>query len=337
MSSASAENSFYLKKNDEGKWLQHSGSGVGIRYWSDNNNSGNSSVYIHYVNTGSAPDDYYGFDGKSYGLMNYTGGTDGIAMMADESANSLSMVTLLVRTEIGTPPDTTTRRDTLFVAEDSNITEWTFHLEEGSSYRLSADVNGVTKYLAIGDSLTLTDEENASVITVTPYDGKVRLTSGGKCVCFDGSAFTVSDAAAVMDNQWLCLTELSGLSREDFVTYSAEKISVSDAPDGSSVIVYTRVWNNDRKTYEFYAVDCDGTLYPCYERGDNIMWVGNQINTLLWNFIEYHYDDGSPNFYYELYNPYSRKFIAPQIKNGQERRDTLPREYYRIQGYRMRR
>ncbi len=269
------------------------------------------------MNTGSAPDDYYGFDGKSYGLMNYTGGTDGIAMMADESANSLSMVTLLVRTEIGTPPDTTTRRDTLFVAEDSNITEWTFHLEEGSSYRLSADVNGVTKYLAIGDSLTLTDEENASVITVTPYDGKVRLTSGGKCVCFDGSAFTVSDAAAVMDNQWLCLTELSGLSREDFVTYSAEKISVSDAPDGSSVIVYTRVWNNDRKTYEFYAVDCDGTLYPCYERGDNIMWVGNQINTLLWNFIEYHYDDGSPNFYYELYNPYSRKFIAPQIKNGQ--------------------
>ena len=37
----------------------------------------------------------------------------------------------------------------------------------------------------------------------------------------------------------------------------------------------------------------------------------------MWNLIEYHYSDGSPNYYYELYNPYSRQFIAPQIKDGQ--------------------
>ena len=63
--------------------------------------------------------------------------------------------------------------------------------------------------------------------------------------------------------------------------------------------------------------DHDGTLYPCYERGDHLTWVGTKINTLLWNFTEYHYDDGTPNYYYELYNPYSHKYIAPQIQDGQ--------------------
>ena len=73
------------------------------------------------------------------------------------------------------------------------------------------------------------------------------------------------------------------------------------------VIVYTRVWNDTAKEYEFYAIDHDGKLYPCYERGDHLTWVGTRINTLLWEFTEYKYDDGTPKYYYELYNPYSRK------------------------------
>ena len=55
----------------------------------------------------------------------------------------------------------------------------------------------------------------------------------------------------------------------------------------------------------------------CYARGDQIMWVGSRIETMLWDFTEYHYDDGTPNYYYELYNPYSQKYIAPQFSNGQ--------------------
>ena len=48
------------------------------------------------------------------------------------------------------------------------------------------------------------------------------------------------------------------------------------------------------------------------------MWKGTRINTLLWNFTEYYWEGTSdPNYYYELKNPYSGKYIAPQIKGGQ--------------------
>ena len=80
----------------------------------------------------------------------------------------------------------------------------------------------------------------------------------------------------------------------------------------------TRIWNNDDKRYEFYAVDHDGSLVPCFETGDEIRWVGNRINTLLWNFVEYYWEGTTdPNYYYELYNPYSEQFIAPQVSDGQ--------------------
>ena len=94
-------------------------------------------------------------------------------------------------------------------------------------------------------------------------------------------------------------------------------MSISDVPDGTQVIVYTRIWDDTYKVYNFYAIDKDGTLQPCYERGDNIMWLGDKVNTLLWDFTEYHNDDGTPNFYYELQNVYSGKYLAPQIKSNQ--------------------
>ena len=41
ISDAPKENAFYFKKADQDKWLQHSGSGEGIRYWGDNKNVDN--------------------------------------------------------------------------------------------------------------------------------------------------------------------------------------------------------------------------------------------------------------------------------------------------------
>ena len=71
-------------------------------------------------------------------------------------------------------------------------------------------------------------------------------------------------------------------------------------------------------SYEFYAIDHDGSLVRCYESGDSIEWVGGRLNSMLWNFIEYYWEGtNDPNFYYELYNQYSDKFIAPQASDGQ--------------------
>ena len=307
--------SFYLKNSVEDKWLQHSGSGSGIRYYQSNSNTTNSRIRMVFADSLEQPDDWYKLNGKSYGLMNYPGGTLGYAFMSEGEKNSLSMLSLNVRRETG--------RETLYVAEDSNITMWTFHYISDNNYKISTTVNGETKYLRIGNTLSLVNENQASSITVTT-DSKnhLRLSSGGKAVTFAEDGFVSTSASSSNVNQQLYLVELSELTQEDYITYYAEKISVSDVEDGTSVIVYTRVWNDDSKAYDFYAIDHDGTLYPCYEEGDSITWVGSRINTLLWDFTEYRYDDGTPKYYYELYNSYSRKFIAPQIQDGQTLSDS---------------
>lgn len=308
---AASENTFYLMKATGDRWLQHSNGGGGIRYYTDKNNATNSSIKLGFADTVVSPYDYYQLDGLSYGLMYFSGGTLGSAMMAEGDDNYIDMISLVVRMGGST--------DILYVAEDSGITMWTFHCVRADEYTLSAEVGGTTYYLNIaGDTPTLVDESGATIFSVTSNtSNKIRLVAYGKAVAFDGDGFVCVTSSSSDTTQWLHLVELSGLSQNDYITYSADKVSVSEVPDGERVIIYTRVWNNELKTYEFYAVDHNGSLYPCYERGDNIMWVGGVINTLLWDFTEYHNDDGSPNYYYELYNNYSRKYIAPQIRDGQ--------------------
>lgn len=301
---------FYLKKKGESKWLQHSNGGGGIRYYTDNKNTVNPRIKAAYADSLILPDDYYGLDGKSYGIMNYQGGTVGNAFIADSGAqNYLSMITMTVRQD--------NKNNVLYVAEDSDITKWTFNWVSDVSYTISTTVNGETKYLKMGSDLSLVSESEATAFEVSSNkNNQLQLSSNGKSITFGNNGFTVANTSTG-SNQLLNLVDTAGISSEDYITYTSSKVSVSDVPDAAQVIVYTRVWDNERKQYDFYAIDHDGTLHPCYERGDHIMWVGNQINTLLWEFTEYHYDDGTPNYYYELYNPYSEKYIAPQINGGQ--------------------
>lgn len=274
----------------------------------------NARLYFWYHSL--IEDDPYELNNKTYGLMNLAGVASGNALMADDSENHVALIDYVIRTD-----DSHT---TYYVSEESDITMWTFHSITEDKYTLSAEVNGETKYLKINDdgNITFVDEANASQIKVTPgsekNSNKIKLSSGSKTITFDSGSFKAQTLTSDTTNAWLNFVELSTLSSNDYTTYSAEKISVSDAVNGQKVIVYTRVWNDDAKTYEFYAVDHDGSLVHCYERGDNIMWLGNQINTLLWDFTEYYYDGTSdPNYYYELYNSYSGKYLAPQIKGGQ--------------------
>ena len=304
-----ADNSFILK-NSGNMYLQYSNSGKGIRYY-DKNENNNTHIKIFYADTFRYPDDVYGLNGKTYGLMRYSGGTLGYGLMSDTENNSVDMTSLVVRTERGSK--------ILYVAQDCDIAMWTFHSVRENMYTLSANVNGVTKYISFsGDHIALTDDiQNAAPLSLISNGSNIMLSCQDKSIVFDGSSFSLADTDMKDSNQWLSLTKMSGLADNDYVCYSADKTSVSEVAGKTMVIVYTRVWNDEKKRYDFYAVDHDGTLYPCYERGDNIMWVGNRINTMQWEFIEYQYDDGSPKYYYELYNPYSRKYIAPQLKDGQ--------------------
>ena len=81
-------------------------------------------------------------------------------------------------------------------------------------------------------------------------------------------------------------------------------------------MIYTRVWNETARKYEFYAVDHDGSLVRVYDSGDQINWIGNQVNSALWEFTEYTNDDGTPTYFYELENnAYAGTYLAPQSES----------------------
>ena len=88
--------------------------------------------------------------------------------------------------------------------------------------------------------------------------------------------------------------------------------------DKKQVIIYTRVWNDTKKKYEFFAIDHDGSLIPCYDTGDGIEWIGTNVNTALWELSEGTNPDGSLSYYYWLRNTqYGNTFITPQLSTDQ--------------------
>ncbi len=319
ISKADSAGYFILKHHTEELYLQHSGSGNGIRFYKDHENVNNSSIGATMVSSLTPPDDPYGFDGKTYGLMFYNSGTTGDALMATaKNDTELKSASLAVRKNV------VDSDGILFVALNSNISMWTFHSTKEDYYTLSTTVGEATKYISLtGTGLTLVDNESeATELKVTPDGGKIRLSASGKAITFNNGYRSSNEGSG---NQYLNLVKLSDLTEDDFVVYSAYKVGVSDkfdngeykVPNGAQIIVYTRIWDDVNKRYDFYAIDRDGSLVPCYERGDNIMWVGNRINTLLWDFTEYYNEDGTVNYYYELQNQYSGKYLAPQIKDHQ--------------------
>ena len=280
------------------------------------------SVYA-IVYTVSSPS---ALDGKSFGIVNNKDTVSGTALMTDAKDNDTKLAgkKMTVRTE------PIQREGIVFVANNSDISMWTFHKTddnpENKQFHIAIEVNGVVKYLRIADEgVSLVDQtalDESCVITVEAgtgkNQGKYKFSTATKELRLNGSNFEAAAKSTNNANSWMNLAELSNLNDDDFVTYTATKVSVSDTvnvPDGAQVVVYTRIWNSETLRYEYYAIDYDGKLVRAYESGDTISWVGTKINTMLWDFTEYHYDDGTPNNYYEFQNVYSGKYIAPQVSN----------------------
>ena len=304
---------------NNGAWYWNMQGGTkGSRFCSWNS-AGDANNYMNLWYSSDIPEDPYDLHGTSYGLMNWNGGVAGKALMGSETGSNLVAKSL-------TTMSTTNDKKHLFVPNDSEISMWTFQWAEEDKYYLTTVVDGSTKYLRMdGDGLSLVSEPDESCkIQVVPGTGtrlgQLCLKSGSTTLTYSGSieeGFTVNGSAG---SEWLYLVDLSELTSEYFMTYTAEKVSVSDpaVTTGSKVLVYTRAWNEETLTYDYYAISSDGKVVPVYDTGDTIEWVSGQINTLLWNFVEYNWEGtDQPNFYYELYNQYSEKYLAPQITDGQ--------------------
>ena len=277
----------------------------------------NARLSVWYpIDSGSSDDLKIG--GKTYGLMNYTGGTHGFALMADEEGRNVHTLIQLV-----THQTSGSQGKILYVDEGSEVTRWTFHSKGGNRYTVSEG----GKYLAVsGGKLVLADSENDAAVFTAAADskGRIQLSCSGGYITFKSedtgeenlTSFTLETAAS--ENSWLSLLSFADLEESDLITYSADRISISRAENGQKVIVYTRIWNENTKRYDIYAVDHNGTLCPCYASGGKILWLGDGTGSLEWEFTEY-LDEATkePNYYYELYNPYSEKYIAPQLGSGQ--------------------
>ena len=310
---------FYINEN-----TKTPGKGAIVAYASgtDSNNYCFKPYYYY-----SAPNDPYGLNGKSSSLMRYNGGRFGNALIADGTKNFFQLSQLLVK------DSTNNEIKEVYLAEETDITKWTFHSADDAKYKLSANVNGETKYLKIdGSGVSLVDEADASMITLTPgsgiNSGKISLSVGNNyLVCnvtgysseATGGFGTTTDATN--EDIWLSFVDETQIKPEDQLVNSAKEVSVSDTEkvtNGTKVIIYTRKWNTKTNSYDFYAIDHDGSLYPCFERGDAIMWIGDASKSLEWEFTEYYWEGtNDPNYYYELYNPYSGKYLAPQLNGNQ--------------------
>ena len=265
--------------------------------------------------------DPYDLDDKTHGLMRWNNGTTGRALMADcLDETLLASQTLMILT------NRTNHDDTLFVPKDSDITLWTFDRIEDDKYYLKTTINGDTEYLSItsgGVTLTQTPDESC-IIQVIPgtnkHEGEICLKAGNKTLVYSGNDATGFGISGTAGDEWLHLVDIADITSDYVMTYSADKVDLSNreqVPDGSRVIVYTRIWDDIHKEYDFYALDHDGSLVPVYEDGDSIQWIGDRLNTLVWDFVEYCYEGtNEPNGFYELMNEYSGSFIGPQF-NGQ--------------------
>ena len=310
------DGSFYIKTPDNWYWNMQGGTG-GARFcvWNVANADGKLNIWNQLSEVTADP---YGLDDSTYGLLFWDESLYGKAMMTSSgNANALDAKALMVLA-------TADNKKQLFVPNDSDISMWTFHWYHDDYYYLTASVDGSTKYLKIGtNGLSLVDSESeASQIQVVPgtgaHAGQICLKVGNTTLTYSGAAETGFSTGGIVGSEWLNLVEPSELTSDYLKTYSASKVSVSDEniTTGSKVIVYTRAWNEEAHKYEYFAIDHDGTLVPCYENGDSIEWVGNIINTMLWQFTEYE-DNGAPNYFYELYNEYEQKYLAPQVTGGQ--------------------
>lgn len=304
-------------------WRIRFNNNANLRWYLRNNIIDAQNADTNFYIWKNAGGDTYGLDGKTYGLMYWVDGIMGKGLMSDanETVGHLDALPLTVMSK----PNNGAK---LYVPDNSDLSFWTFHFIEEDYYYLTTVVDGSTKYLRVGTaaeglSLVSTPDDSCKIHVVPGSGanaGKICLKAGNRTLTYSGdidSGFQIGGAAG---NEWLNLVEESELTNDYFMTYSASKVSVSDEniTNGSRIIVYTRVWNETTTKYEFYAIDHDGSLVRCYESGDSIEWVGGRLNSMLWNFIEYYWEGtNDPNYYYDLYNQYSAKFIAPQASDGQ--------------------
>ena len=187
---------------------------------------------------------------------------------------------------------------------------WDFYTIVYENDRTTVYINGEQKNTQAGQQSLQSILGSNSVFQV----GKANWNSGEY---FQGyiDEFSVFNTA-------LSISEVRSLYEEAYektLTHWATRISVTDLVEKYSqqnpiqnVIVYTRVWNASKNSYDYYAVAADGSLVSVYDVSDTIGW--RKDADLEWKLTVYA-PEGEPNGYFELQNS-AGKYLAPQLSNS---------------------
>ena len=335
---------FYIKIRGEDKWLQHSNGGNGIRFWTANTDAANAKISFSYADSynKTIERDPYELDQRTFGIAYHNNSATSAALMIDD-ANQLVASDMLMR------PDVLDNKGVLLVLENEDIQKWKFVCVEADKYYITTEINGSIKYLTITDGVVTLENapSDNAIITVTPgtgsYSDKWQFTVNGYSLNLqsgtNGDSFNASTGQSA--TTWMSLVKDAPIGDDDFNLYTARKVSVSEMytrldeddnpvlddegneikdyymPDGAEVIIYTRVWNDKTKRYDFYVVDHDGSLALCYDTGDGIEWIGGSINKAVWKFTELKDNDGNPNYYYSFENVQYDNYLVPQLSKDQ--------------------
>lgn len=274
--------------------------------------------------------------GKSFGIVRYdknkTTNYFGSALMAaTHGTNSNNLATAEVDGKI----EHYNFFEDFFVVEDSEMDLWQFEYTDNQygSYYISSTVGGVKKYLSYvrnstnSYSLVLVDEPDAnSLISVNLGSGEhagmfnLQFTNTSLYVNLQDDSSTKGfrcSSGGPSESAWFYLADHIEGDDDMFNTFTARKVSVSELQNGQDVVIYSRLWNEQTKRYDFYAIDHDGGLNRVYDNGDDISYISLNDDSVTWKFIEYYNDDSTPNYYYDFQNSYSGKYLAPQLSNDQ--------------------
>lgn len=288
-------------------------------------------------------------DGMSFALANWnqpvtaTGRQTNVPALMGAYKQNSRLASRAVTVYPASQIDAGTDSFTHYIISDTDVTEWTFTWISDNNYYITAQVDGVTKYLTLysynvtvnGSSggrvelLDAPDPDGYSVITVQNNGtgnnaDKLRLVNKNLwALNLKGQNISNGYQTYLNTNnsQWTewfvpaILTDASVHTDQpvNIVTHTADKVSVSDTErltDGTNVVIYSKVWDNDAREYVNYAIDGSGKLVRVWESGGVIQWKDKETTGLYWQFIQ-HGDSG----YYDFYNPVTGMYLAPQ--NGQ--------------------
>lgn len=306
------EGVFYIKKDGTNMYLNYSGSNKSFKTWTTKNDD----CKIILTHPPVLEDDPYKLNGKTYGLVNIQDEIRGYAAVQD--GTDISAVETLIKSN---PINHT---DMVFVSSEIDMIGWTFHSKKENYYLISTEIDGRTYYLHVENDGTISLQKNAGDasevrLSRVEKDGEhyIQIAHDAKYLSYSNSSFKFVTPKGTANEQF-AFVDRSELEDDDFVNYSARLTSASDTEqikNGTKVALYVRIWNAEELKYEFFIVNYDGTLIPAYKTGDKIEWVGTKIDTAAWTFNEYYYEGTTnPNYYYDIQNQYSGKYLAPSLE-----------------------